>query len=85
MDHTLENLDVGYFDKVKSSTLETHWKANFGNPSDKNPSQECKFWVIDRNLAPQSTYTSKAPPGHHWVLVLDTTGATLIGAKPLPH
>ncbi len=30
-------------------------------------------------------YASKAPLGHHWVLVQDSTGATLMGVKPLPH
>ena len=72
VDHTLENLDVSYFDKVKSSMPETHQRADFSDPIDKNPSQECKFWVINRNSSPQSTYTSKAPLGHHWVLVRDT-------------
>ncbi len=81
----LNNLDVGYFDKVKCSTPETHKKAQVSDTSDKNPSQECKFWVVDGNSAPQSTYASKALLGHHWVLVWDTTGATLMGVKPLPY
>ncbi len=85
VDHMLDNLDIGYFNKVKCSMLKTHRRAEFSNTSDKNPSQECKFWVINGNLAPQSTYASKALPGHHWVLVQDTTGAALMGAKPLPH
>ncbi len=85
VDHTLENLDISYFDKVKSSTPETCCKADFSNPVDKNPSQDCKFWVVDRNSAPQMMYASKALLGHHWVLVWNTTGATLMGAKPLPH
>ena len=81
----LNNLDIGYFDKVKCSMPETHWRAKFSDTSDKNPSQECKFWVVNGNSAPQSTYASKALPGHYWVLVWDTTGATLMGVKPLPH
>ncbi len=65
----LANMDIGYFNKVKSSMQETYRRANFSNTSDKNPSWECKFWVVDRNSAPQTTYASKALPGHHWVLV----------------
>ena len=85
VDHTLDNLDVSYFNRVKSSMLETCRRANFSNTLDRNPSQECKFWVIDGNSALQSTYASKALLGHHWVLVQDTTGAALMGVKPLPH
>ena len=50
-------------------------------PQIENPSWECKFWVVNGNLAPQSTYASKALLGHHWVLVQDTTGATPMGVK----
>ena len=63
VDHTLNNIDVSYFDKVKCSTLETYRRAKLSDTPDKNPSQECKFWVVDGNSAPQSTYTSKALPG----------------------
>ncbi len=84
MDHTLADMDVIYFDKVKSSMKHTHRKAKFSNTSDKNPSQECQFWVVNGNSALQTMYASKAPLGHHWVLVQDSTGAAPIGAKPLP-
>ncbi len=80
----LTDMDVSYFNKVKSSTQETHKRADFSNTSDKNPSQECKFWVVNGNSALQTTYASKALLGHHWVLVWDSTGAALMGAKPLP-
>ena len=85
VDHTLDNHDISFFDKVKSSTPEMHWKADFSDPVDKNPSLDCQFWVVDGNFAPQTMYTSKAPLGYHWVLVRDSTGATLTGAKPIPH
>ncbi len=85
VDHMLADMDISYFDKVKSSMQETCKRADFSNTSDKNPSQECKFWVVDGNLAPQLMYTSKAPPGHHSVLVRDSTGAALMEVKPLPH
>ena len=77
-------MDVGYFDKVKSSTPQTHRKAKLSNTSNKNPSQKCKFWVVNGNSALQTMYASKAPPGHHWVLVWDSTGAASMGVKPLP-
>ncbi len=64
---------------------QTHRKATFSNTSNKNPSWECKFWVVDGNSVPQTMYASKALLGHHWVLVWDSTGAALMGAKPLPH
>ena len=85
VDHTLNNHDINFFNKVKSSMPETHQKADFSNPVDKNPSQDCKFWVVDGNSAPKMMYTSKALPGHHWVLIQDSTGAALMGVKPLPH
>ena len=81
----LADMDIGYFNKVKSSKQETCKRADFSNTSNKNPSQECKFWVVNGNSAPQTTYASKALPGHHWMLVQDSTGATLMGVKPLPH
>ena len=59
-------------------------KAKLSNTSNKNPSKECKFWVVDGNSALQTMYASKALLGHHWVLVQDTTGAVPMGAKPLP-
>ena len=61
VDHTLDNMDVSYFNKVKCSMLETHRRAQLSDTSDKNPSQECKFWVVNRNSAPHSTYASKTP------------------------
>ncbi len=78
-------MDMGYFDKVKSSTPQTCRKAKLSNTSDKNPSWECKFWVVNGNSALQTMYASKAPLGHHWVLVQDSTGATPMGVKPLPQ
>ncbi len=81
----LANMDASYFDKVKSSMQQTCRKAKFSNTSDKNPSWECKFCVVDGNSALQTTYASKTPLGHYWVLVWDSTGATPMGVKPLPH
>ncbi len=84
VDHTLDDHNIGFFDKVKSSTPETWWQADFGNPINKNPSQDCQFWVVDGNSTPQMMYASKAPPGHHWVLIWDSTSAAPMGVKPLP-
>ena len=38
VDHTLADMDVGYFDKVKCSMPQTCRKAKLSDTSDKNPS-----------------------------------------------
>ena len=52
VNHMLEDMDISYFDKVKSLTPASRGKASFSKPWDKNPSQDCKFWGVDRIHTP---------------------------------
>ncbi len=60
VDHMLNNLDIGYFDKVKCSTPETCKRAQLSDTSDKNPVRNVSSglwtgtWLCSPHICQQS-------------------------------